>query len=118
MTWRDDDQAAADACTVLRLATTGVDYDAMLVQAHAAGDRICLHLDRLDPIPGVEPGVPPASLRVAHANVTVELWRRKDAPSGVANSWAPDLVGTGYGADPLAGSYHLIDPYKGRWGAA
>jgi hypothetical protein len=114
--WRDDLQAASDALTILRLPAAGIDAEHMVDLARAAGDKICQKLDRYDPIPGVLPGTPPEPLRVAHANVTVNLWRSKDAPAGVIGSWAPDDVTEMIPGDPLAGQMHLIMPYKGRWG--
>lgn len=121
MTWVDNTQAATDAALILRLnpLPSGPDFDRLLEMAVSAGALICLHLDRLEPIPGAIPGTPPALLRTAHANVTVELWRRKDAPSGGANSWAPDQTPQQLPTnDPLYASLALIEPYRNRWGIA
>jgi len=115
-TWVNDAQAATDAATILRLASSGADYDRLLELAGAAGELICLYLDRTDPIPGVLPQTPPPPLRTAHANVTVELWRRKDAPFGVLDAWSPDGTATRIGSDPLQGVHHMITPYKAGWG--
>lgn len=114
--WRDDDQAAADALGVLKLSPTGPDAALMLDYAAEAGDLICLELDRLDPIPDIEPGVPPPPLRGAHRDVTVTLWRRKDAPDGVVNAWSTDVIPVDISADPLAGVRARITPFKGGWG--
>ena len=115
-TWRDDDQAATDAAGILRLATAGPDFERLTICARAAGNHICSFLDRTDPLPGVTPGEPPEDLRFAQAHVTVELFRRKDAPFGVLDAWSPDSGTARIGNDPLAGVKNLILPYKARWG--
>jgi hypothetical protein len=49
--------------------------------------------------------------------VTVELYRRKDAPFGVLNSWSENDVGpVRIGTDPLKGVEHLLAPYAHRYG--
>ena len=115
-TWRDDTQAAQDAARVLRLPTSGGEFPRLEVCAVAAGKAICAYLDRVGPIPGVEPGVPPGPLRFAHSHVTVELYRRKDAPFGVLDAWSADTGTVRVGSDPLSGVKVLINPYRSRWG--
>jgi hypothetical protein len=118
-TWRNDPQAAADAAKILRLPATSPEMERLTVCAVAAGNHICQFLDRTEPIPGVIPGDPPATLRYAHSNVTVELYRRKDTPFGVMGGWNADDGGaTHISPDPLAGVKFLIMPYRARWGLA
>lgn len=116
--WRNDSQAANDAALILRLPAGSVDGQWLLQCAGAAGDAICLELDRLDPIPGIIPGFPPNALRNAHARATVNEFRSKDAPNGVVNSWAPDDAAEIVAGDCLVGVRPLIRPYKARWGCA
>lgn len=117
-TWRDDVQAANDALLVMKLARDPANVDLLTLYAIEAGDLICLYLDRTDTIPGVIPGTPPPALRGAHRDVTVELYRRKDAAFGVLNAWSPDDGAIRISADPLRGVYARITPYKANWGLA
>lgn len=114
--WRNDAQAAADAAAVLRIPTVGADAERLKVCAKAAGFHISTFLDRTEPIPGIVAGDPPEDLRFAHAQVTVELFRRKDAPFGVLDAWSPDTGVARIGTDPLAGVKNMILPYRARWG--
>jgi hypothetical protein len=116
ISWRDDLQAAGDAAAVLRISMSSPEAARLTLCAQAAGLHICRYLDRKEPIPGVTPGVPPEDLRFAHAHVTVELYRRKDAPFGVLDAWSPDSGATRIGSDPLSGVKTMITPYKNRWG--
>lgn len=116
VSWRDDLQAATDAALVLKLSPTGPDFDRLYALAQSAGELICLHLDRYEPIPGTLPQTPPPPLRFAHSHVTIELWRRKDAPFGVLNAWSTDDVAVRIGNDPLAGIIPVIEPYRSHWG--
>lgn len=115
-TWINNEQAAQDAAKVLRLPTAGAEYDRLLIMAEAAGLAITQFLDRDTPIDGATPTTVPGPLRFAHSSVTVELYRRKDAPFGVLDAWSPDTNAVRIGADPLAGIKFLIIPYRGRWG--
>jgi hypothetical protein len=60
----------------------------------------------------------PQALTTACVNVTIELYRRKDAPFGVLDSWStssefgPVRIGT----DWLKGVEYLIDPYRNSFG--
>lgn len=118
-TWRDDLQAAGDAAEILRIPQSGPEFDRLKLKAITAGEHICQYLDRTEPIPGHGIGVPPPALRTAQAQVTVELYRRKDAPFGVLGGWNQDDGGQTYiSPDPLAGVKPLIMPYKARFGLA
>ena len=116
--WRDDPLAARDAAAVLRLPPSGAEFARLEVCAVAAGVHICQFLDRWSPIPGVTPGVPPGPLRFAQSQVTVELYRRKDAPFGVLDAWSPDSGTVRVGTDPLSGVKSLLTPYRTHWGIA
>lgn len=118
MTWVNSALAADDALKILGLTVDPGSQAMMLPFAESAGSLICLYLDRITPIPGSIPGTPPPALRNAHANVSAELWRRKDAPFGVLDAWSPDTIGVRITPDPLNGVRNMLDPYRSRWGLA
>lgn len=79
----------------------------------AAGNRINDYLDRPASDPITDPV--PAVLEDSLVQVTVELYRRKDAPPSsveglLGATWRPPSI------DPLAGVRAAITPYKRRWG--
>ena len=115
-TWCDDVQAVNDALTILALPTSAANQNMLRPFAESACQLISNFLDRLTPFGA--PGVAPAPLRTAHAQVTCELYRRKDAPFGVLNAWSQDEVAVRIGNDALAGVKPSILPYKERWGLA
>jgi hypothetical protein len=118
ISWANIPQAMADAAQILGFTAGGPQEVALEPFAEAALSSIGLYLDRTEPINGSVPGVPPPPLRTAHATVTVNLWRAKDAPHGVRNAWSDDQVAETIPGDPLVGVYASINPYKGRWGLA
>jgi len=106
---------ADEARRVMRM--DPADPDAYRVEAAATAtlELVEGYLDRDD-----DPIGPPApnALRVACVNTTVEMYRRKDAPFGVLDSWStssefgPVRIGT----DWLKGVEYLIDPYRNSFG--
>lgn len=100
----------AGALEVLRLGAGDVDVPRVQAAAEAIVDKIDQFLDSPDPLT-----VNPSMLQAAVAG-TVNEYRKKDAPFGVANAWSADTVAFRIPNDPLAGSYPLLEPYKRRAG--
>lgn len=114
--WWDAASTTADALDQLRLEAADVDADRVAALVPKAGAAINDYLD-VDPYaPVIWPaGDPPAPLVDAITQVTVELYRRKDAPTATADgmmltAWRPASF------DVLAGVRAQIRPYKRRFG--
>jgi hypothetical protein len=107
--------AVADgAREVLRIASGDPDAPRVDDAADSAIRLVEQYLDRADdPFVGA---MPDPVLR-ACVIVTIELFRRKDAPFGVLNSWSDSDVGpVRIGTDPLKGVEQLLMPYSHRYG--
>jgi hypothetical protein len=111
--WCDDARAVADAMAILKLPAGDPAEEQLEVAAASACEKITAFLDRDDDDPIVGD---PSALRTAHAQVTIELYRRKDAPFGVLNAWSADEVPLRISNDPLRGVHKLLLPYKSGWG--
>jgi hypothetical protein len=112
--WADVDAIVAAALAVLRLDPTDEDADRVESTATSAVLLVDTYLDRAD-----DPLVAPAPQPVTDAavQVTVELYRRKDAPFGVLNSWGESDVGpVRIGTDPLKGVEQMLAPYAHQYG--
>jgi hypothetical protein len=110
-TWWDPAATTAAALDQLRLGGSDVDAARVADLVEPAGQRINNYLDRVDPVQSPAPG----PLVYAVAQVVVELYRNKDAPTTSADgfmmpAWRPGAI------DPLAGVRTLIDPYRQRRG--
>lgn len=113
--WWDIPATTAAALEILRLDTDDEDAGRVETCATVACTAIDHYLDRCDPLPS--PG--PPDVMQAAAMTTVEIYRRKDAPFGVLNSWSPDDYGpVRIGVDWLNGVRFLLLPYKCAWGIA
>jgi hypothetical protein len=64
----------------------------------------------------VAPLTVPEPVHTAAVHVTVELYRRKDAPFGVTDAWSTDGVPVRISSDPLRGARRMLWPYKARFG--
>lgn len=113
----DPVMVAEAAMAVLRLQTGDIDEARLASKARVALAEIAIFLDSdgstawPDPLP--EP------LTDAAVSLTVELYRRKDAPFGVLNAWSPDDIGpVRIAADWLIPIAYQVNPYKQRWGLA
>lgn len=112
--WCDDDRALADALAILRLPASDLDKDRLALCVTEACELITDELDRGDtPITG-----DPVTLRMIHAELSVELYRRKDAPFGVLNAWSPEDVALRISSDPMVGFRHRLEPWKLDYGVA
>jgi hypothetical protein len=114
--WSDPATITAAALAVLRLDPT--DADAVRVESAARSALFLVddYLDRAD-----DPLVSPAPQPVTDATVqvTCELYRRKDAPFGVLNSWSESDIGpVRIGTDPIKGVELLLAPYAHRYGVS
>jgi len=100
------------ALTVLRLHSGDVDEPRV-------GDAALVATGAVDSfVDAAEPFAPSAAMVDAAVQVTVELYRRKDAPFGTANAWSTDTVPVPVGADSLHGVLMQLLPDKERWGVA
>lgn len=115
--WVDPTTVLADVLDVLRLNSTDDDADRIEALIPSAADLVESFIDRADrPLPDAPPMHP--LIRTAMTNVTIELFRRKDAPFGVLNSWSPDEVTVRISSDPLRGVRKMLLPLKVKFGVA
>lgn len=116
--WCNDEQAAQDAMSVLRLLPGDLDEDRVKLKATVACGLIAQHLDRADDAEAITDAVQLALLRDAHGKLTTELYLRKDAHFGVMNAYVDEDQAFRIGSDPLAGIRHLLIGAKAQWGLA
>jgi hypothetical protein len=112
--WWDVDVVAAAALAQLRLTDGDVDASRVADAVDPAGQSINQYLDR-DPADAYDPTTAPAQVQDAVVQVTVELYRRKDAPPAsidgmLAGAWRPQSV------DALAGVRAQLAPFRARRG--
>ena len=113
--WVDADQVLADVLDVLRKTATDADSDRIEALIPAAANLAQAYLDRdADPLPAAPPMHP--LVRTAMTNLTVELYRRKDAPFGVLNAWSPDDLALRVSSDPMRGVVGILLPLKTGFG--
>ena len=103
----------AAALEVLRLDPTDVDVSRIDDAAAQATALIDEHLDY-----ETEPATIPVPVVGAAVQVTVELYRRKDAPFGVTDAWTVDGALVRLSSDPLRGVRAMLAPYRARRGLA
>lgn len=115
--WYDPVETVGDVLRTLRLDPADPDVTGAIVPcADAAAVLIDDYLDReAEPLP---PAPPPPPIRRAVMMVAIELYRRKDAPFGVLNSWSIDDIPLRIGTDWIKGVENLLLPYKLAWGLA
>lgn len=107
------DQAGivTDALAVLRLDAADVDADRVTAAADEATEQLDQLLDRTTELDTTT--IP--SLHGAAVDVTVSLYRRKDAATGVLASYTPaQYMPVAVDADPLAKVRKMIRPWKER----
>lgn len=113
--WVDADQVLTDVLDVLRKTSADPDADRISALIPSAAGLVAAYLDRdADPLPAAPPMHP--LVRTAMTNLTVELYRRKDAPFGVLNAWSPDDLALRVSSDPMRGVVGLLLPLKQRFG--
>lgn len=106
----DVDRIVARALEVLRLGTDDPDTPRVYDAAQAACPLIDVYVDH------VEPAAVSQLMETAAVQITIELYRSKDAPFGVIDAWSQDMVAFRIPRDRLAGVLSLLDPSKTRWG--
>jgi len=115
--WVDEDQVLTDALDVLRLPAGDADSDRIAALIPAAAALIETYLDRDDQPLDAAPPMHPL-IQTAMTNCTIELYRRKDAPFGVLNSWSSDEMVVRISSDPLRGVMKILLPLKIQFGVA
>jgi hypothetical protein len=111
--WWDETATTTAVLAQLRLVDTDVDAARIGELVDAAGAAINAFLDQ----PDATPPAPLAILQAALEQVTVELYRRKDAGAGNPADFSTLAVVSRYGAtDPLGDVRAQLLPYKRRWG--
>jgi hypothetical protein len=109
----DTAEIASDALDILRLQPEDPDADRVVDAAVVACALVDQELDTAEPMDPI-----PAPVNYAAVLVTIELYRRKDAPFGVLNAWSVDDVLIRLSADTLRSVRRLLLPFKQRFGVA
>lgn len=107
----DPSAIAGAALDVLRLDPTDDDADRVKAAAVVACDLIAQELDY-----ATAPLTVPAPVADAAVMLTVELYRRKDAPFGLTDSWSVDGASLRISSDVLRGVRSELAPYRSRFG--
>lgn len=107
----DVDAVASAALDILRLDPADADAERIRSAADTATTLVDTFLDY-----EVAPDSIPSPVFDAGVNLTVELFRRKDAPFGVTDSWSVDGASVMLSADVMRGTYSMLDPFKSRFG--
>ena len=110
--WIVEDVANA-ALDVLRLDPADEDAARVVAAADSATVLVDQKLD-LDVAPETIPG----PVYDAAVMLAVELYRRKDAPFGVTDSWSIDGASIRISADVTRGVASMLAPFRGRRGVA
>jgi len=109
----DVDAVAEAALDILRLDPTDEDAARILGAATSATELVDVYLDN-----EVAPDLIPNPVFDSAVNLTVELYRKKDAPFGVSDAWGLDGASIRLSSDVMKGQASTLDPYKTRWGIA
>lgn len=113
--WVNLEQTYEAVLLSLRVTTQDPDAAAILASIQAAAALIDQYLDRTDPLPAP----PPQPVQVALEQLSIELYRRKDAPFALLNATVPEDVAVDItGQAALQSVAPLIQPWRQRWGFA
>jgi hypothetical protein len=104
------------ALDVLRLDPADADAGRVGEAAAQAVALVDAELDMPDPY-STASGIPAPVLEAA-VNLTVEGYRRKDAPFGLTDSWSADGAYLRLSADVMKSTKSQLRPYKARRGVA
>lgn len=109
----DPQQVADEARAVLRLEDGDPDTPRVERAAIVAIDLATQQLDF-----DVAPTTIADAAHDAVVTLTVELYRRKDAPFGVTDSWSVDGAVLRLSSDVFRGVRSQLSKYRARWGVA
>jgi hypothetical protein len=111
-----DVQATYEAVLItLRVTTADPDAGIILESITGAASLIDQFLDRTDPLTSP----PPGPVQQALEQLTIELYRRKDAPFNLLNATVPEDVPVDISSlGAIQSVAPLIQPWKQRWGFA
>jgi hypothetical protein len=113
----DVEDIASRALAILRLDDTDDDAPRVQTAAIEATELADQFLDYAE-TPWTSSSEIPAPVVGGAVNLTVELYRRKDAPFGVADAWSIDGALVHLSADVLKGVRGMLRPYRSRRGVA
>ena len=107
----------ASALEVLGLDATDPDADRVGQAASVATVRVDQRLD-YDVSPWATSADMPPPVVSAAVTLTVEVYRRKDAPFGVTDAWSVDGAVLRLSSDVMRGIDTMLGPWRKRWGLA
>lgn len=108
----DVDRIVGRSLEVLRLGVDDPDVPRIYDAAQTACRLVDLEVDNADPAPISQ------TMETAAVQMTIENYRRKDAPFGVVDAWSVDQVAFRISGDPRAGVREMLAGDKTRWGVA
>ena len=108
----DLNDVAEQALAVLRMETDDVDAGRVTDAAEVATVRLDGYLDAIEPL---DTSTMPDLVQAA-VELTVEVYRTKDAPWGVLDAWSADTVPVRISSDRLRSIRGLVVPRKVRFG--
>jgi len=106
----DAQTLASAALDIMRLDPADVDAERILEEAGVAIELVSQELDY-----DVAPATVPAGVSDAAVMLTVELYRRKDAPFGVTDSWTVDGASVRVSSDVMRGVRSQLSRYRSRF---
>lgn len=113
--WVDVQATYEAVLLMLRVTVQDPDAEQILACVTAAASLIDQYLDRVEPLPSP----PPGPVQQALEQLSVELYRRKDAPFSLLNATVPEDVAVDIsGVTSIQSIAPLIQPWKSRWGFA
>ena len=112
----DIESVVESTLEILRLDPADMDAARIERKAREAAALIDEHLDMVTPY--ADTASIPAPITEAAVTLTVELYRRKDAPGGITDSWSADGSFLRLSADVTKGVRSALRPYRERRGVA